>query len=142
MKSKKSKIRKTRKLRQKGGVTTFVGAPLIYKNISSWPHGHDGNHYLHNNYNNDPQLNNIINEREVYIPNIKGGYFYKKSNRTRSKSRSRRRKSYIGGYGPLIGDLVNATRSVATNIGNNYNTLNGYPQTVSPLPYLNQFNTK
>jgi hypothetical protein len=172
------KIRRHTQKKQKGGMKTFVAAPLNYGNFETYPGvtNHGGNHYAYNNYPTDPYTGDITNERDwsIYPNKYTGGYVYnnslnkrnktylvknsqsrtmqnrkKRNSRTRTRSHSRhsrrsRNKSkpnlYIkkGGLGPLLSDAVMGTRVVGNNISNVYNTLAGYPQSVSPLPYKDQ----
>ena len=143
-----------------GSITTFVGAPLIYKNIDSWPGvtgAHGGNHYAYNHYPTDPYTGNIIQEDQgpVYPPHImKGGYNYKNRKSKRSKGKfiggftykdkdkRRSRKKHKGGAFPLWNDASNYISRLTTQMSNNYNTLQGLPQTPSAAPYANQFGYK
>jgi hypothetical protein len=149
--------RKTHKKNRilRGGMKPFVGASLNYSDFSTYPGvtNHGGNHYAMNQYPTDPYTGNITSERafsifpNVYTNGLRGGYIYNKSSRKKhSKNYKTYRKSHSskskhikrGGLGPLLGDAVMGARVVGNGIGNVYNTLAGYPQSVSPLPYKAQ----
>jgi hypothetical protein len=151
--------RKTHKRKRilRGGMKPFIGEALNYSNFSTYPGvtNHGGNHYALNQYVTDPYTGNITDESDFSIfPNVytTGGYVYNKSKssnkkfsknyktyRRRQSSHSRRSK-YIkrGGLGPLLNDAMMGSRVIGNDIGNVYNTLAGYPQSVSPLPYKDQ----
>jgi len=170
----KSKVHTHKKRKNlKGGMQSFVGAPLNYGNFETYPGvtNHGGNHYAYNNYPTDPYTGDITSERDwsIYPNKYTGGYVYKNSvnkrnktylirnsqlrtiqnrkkrrsrtrsrTRTHTRSRSRNRSRQHGGIGPLLSDAVMGTQVVSNNISNVYNTLAGYPQSVSPLPYKDQ----
>lgn len=102
----------------KGGGSAFIGAALNPSDINSWPGvdgtPHNGNYYKLNNLYTQTSMNGIIN----------GGM-------------KKRRKSKQRGAGMsnlLYNDLTNIGRQVTNGLGSAYNTLNGYPAPVSPLP--------
>jgi len=156
------------KRKYKGGMHAFVGKALNYDNFSTYPGvtNHGGNHYGLNPWKVDLNTGNITNERDfsifpnVYTNGLRGGYVYnknsynkkfsknfktykrnntykKKTNKSRSQRSSRRRK-LRGGLGPLLSDAVTGTRVMGNNVMNVYNTLSGYPDSPSPLPYKGQ----
>ena len=149
--------RKTYKKKRvlRGGMKPFVGDALNYSNFSTYPGvtNHGGNHYAMNQYLTDPYTGNITNEHDfsifpnVYTNGLRGGYIYNKSThkknsknyKTYRKSRSSKsRHIKRGGLGPLLNDAMMGSRVIGNDIGNVYNTLSGYPQSVSPLPYRDQ----
>jgi hypothetical protein len=115
---------------QKGGTTALVGAPWTPQ-ISGWPgvQGIDGqtNYYPLNQYHVDPQLQ-TMQERlgSVFLGKYTGG-----------KKRAKTTKKRGGGLIPQ--DLANFGNTVYYGLGSAYNSINGYPQPVSPLPYQDQF---
>ena len=48
------------------------------------------------------------------------------------------KKHMRGGQGMIPQDLVNLGRSMVYGIGSAYNSLNGFPAPVNPLPYKDQ----
>ena len=155
---KRRTYKKKRSLR--GGLKTFVGDALNYSNFSTYPGvtNHGGNHYALNQYPTDPYTGNIGDESDFSIfPNsytngLRGGYVYNKSSnkkysknyktyrKSKSRSMNARRSKHIkrGGLGPLLNDAMMGSRVIRNDIGNVYNTMAGYPQSVSPLPYKDQ----
>ena len=130
---------------QFGGSSGGVPPPLIG---SPWMGvgGIDGqtNYLALNKYPVDPQTQ-VVSERDgtVFPPHSKfmnGGRKRKgKVGRMTTIRRTRIRKSKKGGSGTLFPqDLVNLGRTFTYGIGSAYNSIGGYPQPVSPLPYQNQ----
>ena len=111
---------------QSGGGINNSGTPLIgtpwTPKINDWPGvaGKDGqtNYFADNKYLVDPQRS-MISERDQQTYMLGGS-----------------RKRRAGGIIPQ--DLVNLGRSMVYGLGSAYNTLNGYPTPVSPLPYKDQ----
>ena len=111
---------------QSGGGINNSGTPLLgtpwTPKINDWPGvaGKDGqtNYFSNNQYLVDPQRS-IISERDQQTYMLGGS-----------------RKRRAGGIIPQ--DLVNLGRSMVYGLGSAYNTLNGYPTPVSPLPYKDQ----
>jgi hypothetical protein len=124
-----------RKPRQRGGLSTVVGSPLVYSNIGSWPgvNGYNG-YYYSNNTNPDLQTRNYVSERGMV-----GGYVYD-SNKLNKKINKKSKKNKIGGGFPLLRDLRLGTEVATNNIQNIINTSTGNPSQPSPLPYMNQYN--
>jgi hypothetical protein len=111
----------------------LVGSAWTPK-ISGWP-GVDGisgnrNYLQHNNYNVDPQTQNIIQERNTPV-SLKGGRKYRRGTR-----------KYRNGGGLIPQDLVNVGRELTYGLGSAYNTLAGYNRPVNPLPFKDQMNNK
>ena len=122
----------------KGGMASFVGAPLNYNNFSTYPGvtTHSGNHYGLNPLKIDLTTGDITSERDFSIfPNkyFRGGYVYNTPTTRIKKTRSK--TSMRGGLGPLLSDVVNGTQNIGNSVGNIYNTLVGNPTDPSPLPY-------
>jgi len=111
---------------QMGGGINNSGTPLLgtpwTPKINDWPGvaGKDGqtNYLADNQYLVDPQRS-MISERDQQTYMLGGS-----------------RKRRAGGIIPQ--DLVNLGRSMVYGLGSAYNTLNGYPTPVSPLPYKDQ----
>jgi len=111
---------------QSGGGINNSGTPLLgtpwTSKINDWPGvaGKDGqtNYFSNNQYLVDPQRS-MISERDQQTYMLGGS-----------------RKRRAGGIIPQ--DLVNLGRSMVYGLGSAYNTLNGYPTPVSPLPYKDQ----
>ena len=111
---------------QSGGGINNSGTPLLgtpwTPKINDWPGvaGKDGqtNYFSNNQYLVDPQRS-MISERDQQTYMLGGS-----------------RKRRAGGIIPQ--DLVNLGRSMVYGLGSAYNTLNGYPTPVSPLPYKDQ----
>ena len=111
---------------QMGGGINNSGTPLLgtpwTPKINDWPGvaGKDGqtNYFSNNQYLVDPQRS-MISERDQQTYMLGGS-----------------RKKRAGGIIPQ--DLVNLGRSMVYGMGSAYNTLNGYPTPVSPLPYKDQ----
>jgi hypothetical protein len=111
---------------QSGGGINNSGTPLLgtpwTPKINDWPGvaGKDGqtNYFSDNQYLVDPQRS-MISERDQQTYMLGGS-----------------RKRRAGGIIPQ--DLVNLGRSMVYGLGSAYNTLNGYPTPVSPLPYKDQ----
>jgi len=116
------------KRRMRGGMMppALVGQAWS-SNVSNWPgvQGIPGetNYLSMNQYPVDPQRQ-VIQERDGDLFGYKGG------------RRKRRMRSKGGGLIPQ--DLVNVGRNFTHTLGSAYNTFNGYPTTVSPLPYKDQ----
>ena len=109
----------------KGGnakeVQTFVGEPWG-SSINKWPGvsgPHDGNHFSHNPYNVQPEMN-PINERVT----MKGG------------KRKRKTRKYRKRGGAGIG--LNIVPQLKADIVNGYKQLVGEEPVPSPLPYKDQ----
>lgn len=155
---KKMKKRATKKMR--GGSYAFVGKPWGPQ-VASWPgvsSTHDGDHLAYNSYKTfDPYSGDVSSERAgpVYPHKMNGGFTYyeKKDNISKKSSSSKKRMSKYrknskknlsgGGYFPLLGDATIMGSRVSTGLTNTfYNKLFGHPQTVSPLPWENQFGYK
>lgn len=135
----KRKTHKTRKnglgkkgrfLRMKGGYQpALIGSPYSSTNLPG-QQGIDGvsNYYPYNNYTPfDPQTQNIIQERDQ--TSLVGG------SRRRRKHKSKKGKR---GGGFLPQDLVNVGRNFTFGLGSAYNSFNGYPAPVNPMPYEGQ----
>ena len=104
--------------------SALIGSPWT-GSVSDWPGvaGKDGqtNYFPLNTYPVDPQTQNIISERSDI--RMSGG---------KTKNHMR------GGQGMIPQDLVNLGRSMVYGIGSAYNSLNGFPAPVNPLPYKDQ----
>jgi len=115
-------------LQSGGSANALVGAPWTSQ-ISSWPGvaGLDGqsNYYSLNTYPVDPQTQTIQETNQITLPRFTGG-----------NSKNSR------GGGLIPTDLINLGRGVTYGLGSAYNSLNGYPQPVNPLPYKDQLVNK
>ena len=96
--------------------------------ISGWPGvaGQDGitNYLSLNKYVPfDPQTQGVISERagSLFLGKYTGG-----------------KKSKKRGGSFLLQDLVNLGRNISYGLGSAYNSLNGYPQPVNPMPFKDQ----
>jgi len=133
--------------KQRGGnslAATNVGFPWT-SNINTWPGvaGLDGqsNYFALNTYPVDPQTS-MISERNFQLgppsltntPNPRGYLLGGKKGR-------KSRKNQKGGLFPFD-DITNATRNILQGMGNTYNTMNGYPEAVSPSPYKDQITNR
>jgi len=120
------------KVKMKGGNTQMLYPNGLvgteWKADFQWPgtSGITGNnsHYGNNTYNND--ISRQMKDIGANFP-FNGG----------SKKKNGKTKRQKGGTF-LLGDLINTGRVIANNLGNTYNSLNGYSSAVSPLPYRNQ----
>jgi hypothetical protein len=121
----------------------LVGAPWTPA-IGGWPGvaGQSGvtNHYSMNNYKPfDPQTQ-VMSERAgpLFLGKYTGGCgkCIGRKNRGR-KSRGCKSRGKRGG-GLIPQDLVNFGRTLTYGLGSAYNSVNGYSQPVSPLPYKDQ----
>ena len=127
--------RRKSKKRQRGGVlSTVVGAPLVYSNMSSWP-GYSTGYYYSNNTNPYLQTTNYISERGMM-----GGYTYPRFFSRKNSHKKRRKTKYGGSTLPLLNDARLGAEVATSNIQNMINTSTGNPTQVSALPYMNQFN--
>jgi hypothetical protein len=111
----------------------LVGAPWKSE-ISNWPgvSGNDGqtNFYALNKYPVDLQTQ-ILSGRDQLTYTQAGGKHRRRKNRGGASSASV--------AAPAFGqDLSNLGRGVTWGLGSAYNTLNGYPTAVNPLPYRDQ----
>jgi hypothetical protein len=114
----------------------LVGAPWK-SDISNWPgvSGNDGqsNFYALNKYPVDLQTQMLSGRDQMTY--------------TQAGGKHRRRKKRGGASGasiaaPAFGqDLSNLGRGITWGLGSAYNTLNGYPTAVNPLPYRDQLTT-
>ena len=104
-----------------GSNTALIGSPWT-ASIGGWP-GVNGsaNHYDLNTLKTGYLQTQIGSERTQ-----QGG---------RSRAKKSKRLSYGGGLIPQ--DLVNMGRTITSGASNVYNSLSGYPQAVSPMPYNN-----
>jgi hypothetical protein len=120
-------------MRMGGSDPALIGNPWTGK-VADWPgvQGNDGqtNYFALNKYTPfDPQTQDVVSERDggIYpspFTYLKGG-----------GKKSRKNK----GGGLLPQDLVNMGRSVSYGFGSAYNSLQGYPAPVDPLPYKDQY---
>ena len=105
----------------------------------TWPGvngvGGGSNHLSLNTYNNDISRQMLDIGANSPFNGMKGG---RSRGRGRSRSRSRSRGRNLRGGNLLPQNLVNVGRSFIHNIGAGNNTMNGYAQPVSPMPYENQ----
>jgi len=133
-------MRKGRKHRMKGGsVQTFVGVPLNYANIRTWPGvmNHGGNHYSLNDYKTDPEL-------AIKYEGFVGGYVWNKKRRSKKNKNSKHVKSsnrqYVGGGSfPITSDASLYLQSGINTIGNIPKILSGTETNPSVMPYNGQF---
>ena len=144
-----------------------VGSPWGPE-VNQWPGvaGIDGvtNYYKLNNYHNDVQTQGIIQEGSQItngggkrrkkggkcninpydvnpeIPNGTNASYYGGKKRKGSKKSNRRpnNRTKKGGFSIFPQDLVNMGRTFSYGLGSAYNSLNGYPQPVNPLPFKDQ----
>lgn len=128
---KKRKITKRRKQRG-GNISTFVGNPLNYGNLNTYPGvtTHGGNYYEYNKLPVDLQTNNNFLKQQM-----KGGYTYRKN----SSMRKSKRRKFRGGDLPLWGDFKTSLQFAQNSIANTHNTLIGKENLVSPLAWRNQY---
>ena len=114
-----------------------VGAPWG-ANVNQWPGvaGIDGqtNHLKINNYDHDVQTQGIIQEGSQITNG--GGKRRKKGSKKGARRPKNRTKK--GGFSIFPQDLVNMGRTFSYGVGSAYNSLNGYPQSVNPLPFKDQ----
>jgi hypothetical protein len=135
MRRKSHKRKRSYGKKQRGGIlSTVVGYPLVYSNISSWPSYNNG-YYYSNNTNPYLQTTNYISERGML-----GGYTYPSKKSSSRKKKKRRSLKKYGGALPLLNDAKLGAEVAAGNIQNIINTSTGNPSQVSALPYMNQFN--
>ena len=100
---------------------SLVGAPYNPSSLGG------ANHYSLNKYTPfDPQTEGVVLER-----GYRGG----------KKSKSRKNKKIKGG-GLIPQDLINIRANINYGLGSAYNSLLGYSQPVSPLPYKGHFHMK
>jgi len=130
-KPKYSLAKKNSKKKLHGGINykpaSPMPGPIVGKSwnppIDNWPGvngvGGDRNYLSYNNYLVDPQTAMIVN----------GG-----SKNKGSKNKGKRTRK--GGILPQ--EFVNLGRQISFNMGSAYNSLNGYPAPVNPLPYKDQ----
>ena len=106
--------------KNKKGGNPFVGKTWEPNDVNSWPgvdgSAHGGNHYDLNNYKVDPQTAMIV-----------GG-------KKRGKTYKVKQQRGAGISNLFQQDLTNMMRQVTTGFGSAYNTLNGFPPPVSPMP--------
>ena len=134
MRRKSHKRKRSYGKKQRGGIlSTVVGYPLVYSNISSWPSYNNG-YYYSNNTNPYLQTTNYISERGMM-----GGYTYPRFFSRKNSHRKRRRSSKKYGGFPLLNDVRLGAEVASTNVQNMINTSTGNPSQVSALPYMNQF---
>ena len=148
---KRRKIKTKRRKIQKGGnIPTFVGKALNYSNLNTWPGvtNHGGDHYSLNDYPVDLNAGLLRSQGDTFFkPNLmSGGYTYKNNRKFYSisrnssrRKRSSKRKKYKGGNFPLYGDLKMTSNVIQNNLANTHNILQGNPQSVSPLPWKDQY---
>ena len=137
---KNKRTRKGRKNIMKGGnVQTFVGVPLNYGNLRTWPGvmNHGGNHYAYNNYPTDPQLS-------INYEGFVGGYVWNKKRRSKKNKNSKHVKTsnreYVGGDSfPITSDASLYLQSGINTIGNIPKILSGTETNPSVMPYNGQF---
>lgn len=74
------------------------------------------------------------------IPNGSNATYYggKKRKHTKKGGRKGKTRTKKGGFSIIPQDLVNMGRTFTYGIGSAYNSLNGYPQPVNPLPFKDQ----
>ena len=107
--------------KNKKGGNPFVGKAWESNDVNSWPgvdgSAHGGNHYELNKYPVDLQTSMIV-----------GG------KKRRHKTRKIKKQRGAGVSNMMQQDLTNMMRQVTTGFGSAYNTLNGFPPPVSPMP--------
>ena len=116
--------------RMKGGdQPALIGSPYSATNLPGQA-GVDGvsNYYPYNNYTPfDPQTQNIIQERDQ--TSLVGGSRRRKHQKSKKVKRG-------GGFLPQ--DLVNIGRNFTFGLGSAYNSFNGYPAPINPMPFRDQ----
>ena len=127
-----------------GGGTDGVPFPLpgnswTYKNWPGFTNDVDATQYSLNQYPN-PQADRIlIQERDIYIPDIKGGK--RRRSKKQSKKQSRQYKKHYsrkmrGGRGSGVSNILS---QMGSDLSNTTNVFSGKPMGPSPMPYLSQY---
>jgi len=93
-----------------------------------------------NTYPNDPQTQNIIDERTVYNYGLKGGRSREaRGGKYRTKSKKARRGGALLGLNQMIPtDILNPLRSTSYNLQGSLAAMQGRTQPPSPLPENSQ----
>ena len=116
-------------------------------NVATWP-GVDGvsmnrGHYDLNTYATDVSRQTQAIGANFPFNGLKGGRRHRKSKRHHRVKRKRHTKHQRGGTlsNYLSQDIINLGREFGFNVQSAYNTLNGQPAPVNPLPWKDQLVT-
>lgn len=133
VKSLKGGKRRSKKTKRKGGGTgcipqPFVGTPYG-SNLNELPGvsgAHDGNYYLPNKYDVQPEMNPISERHTFQAADFKGG------KRTKKSKKGRKYK------GKQRGGVSNLFQTIGHDFNSAYRQWNGEPVPPNPLPYEDQ----
>ena len=129
----RKKTRSTRRNRKhhKGGMNlALVGAPAE-ANPATWPGtapNNGGNHYPLNTYENTPF--------QHLQPTRGGGRRKRRKTKKMKKNKKRGQKGGSGFFAELFPETYLVGQNIQHSAGNTINTINGYPASADPRPWV------